>query len=298
MAKFCTQCGRRLEEGEICECQKKVVPPEEPQRESQGEDSKDKSSFFEYDKNIVPDLVEAAENEIPVKQYNVCNANKFWGFLKQNGKLQITNQRVLFRMSGRTWLGKGIKQMEFDIHEVAGISLSEGRKLSFATVLLNLCIGSILTIIGNRIGRGSTFLALLLALLFAAISAFCAVEKYYKAAWIIGAIAHGIAVVKVVEVAYGMEVFTAAIAGIIGLATFLVFLYACFMDALKKSMSIEILTKNASGAPIRVFTRSIFQQFVELIPGPDADLAVKEVGALIRDVQSMEESRLKKWKVK
>ncbi len=37
MAKFCTQCGRRLEEGEVCNCKQQAVPQAAPQPEVQQE---------------------------------------------------------------------------------------------------------------------------------------------------------------------------------------------------------------------------------------------------------------------
>lgn len=43
MAKFCTQCGRPLQEGEVCNCQQKMVPPSSaPRMESAGTESAEK----------------------------------------------------------------------------------------------------------------------------------------------------------------------------------------------------------------------------------------------------------------
>ena len=183
MAKFCTQCGRPLKDGEICTCQQKknnaakmeYTAPEQkdnsntagPNNEQQsagyfdangwnagagasmgktdagsgqqgqagngtdsntftysfstadwvpfgkllgfGESEKnDVTGCFERGKKIVPELVAPCEQEIPVKQYDICNARSKIRGVWQEGRLQVTNKRILFRMSGRSWIGRAM----------------------------------------------------------------------------------------------------------------------------------------------------------------------------------------------
>ena len=52
---------------------------------------------YERDVPIVPDCIEPEENEIVVKQYNIAKLRTRIKFMKAEGRLMVTNRRVLFR---------------------------------------------------------------------------------------------------------------------------------------------------------------------------------------------------------
>ena len=69
----------------------------------------------------MPDLIAPCEQEIPIKQYQLCNARSRLRGLWQEGRIQVTNKRILFRLSGRSWIGRAMSHTEFTIDEVAGV---------------------------------------------------------------------------------------------------------------------------------------------------------------------------------
>ena len=59
--------------------------------------------------------------EIPVRQYDLCTTRSLLKGMWQEGRLQVTNKRVLFRLSGRNWSGRAQKSIEFTLDDVVGM---------------------------------------------------------------------------------------------------------------------------------------------------------------------------------
>lgn len=55
---------------------------------------------YEYNIPIVPECVQPIENEVVVKQYNIAKLRSRLKFMKADGRLMVTNRRVLFRAAG------------------------------------------------------------------------------------------------------------------------------------------------------------------------------------------------------
>lgn len=212
MAKFCSQCGRPLKEGEVCDCKKEGAASGAEQRQPEQEDAFRQSQWdnsyrrekqssegiisflnttsrslgnaldkiynfmtptdrpgrisnlvpvrkllgfskedriaqvgdcYERGMKIVPDLIQPCGQEIPVRQYDLCTTRSLLKGMWQEGRLQVTNKRVLFRLSGRNWSGRAQKSIEFTLDDVVGMEIRNGSRLSFVAMLLNLVIVAI-----------------------------------------------------------------------------------------------------------------------------------------------------------
>ncbi len=217
MAGFCTKCGRPLTNGEVCSCTK--VKAEAPKtyctrcgkplyagetcdcasingveviqnftRKFNQEVSKNdmcNGTYYERGSKIVPDNINSNEGEIPVKQYDAAVLRSRIKFMRAEGRLQVTNKRLLFRATGRSLRGKTVLQHEFSIDELSGLEIKKDYRFSFIDLLLmiilmGICAIGVVTPIISGMWRGAWFLSSLFALALAVVSVIAAVIKRKK----------------------------------------------------------------------------------------------------------------------
>ena len=107
---YCKYCGKELAAGEEHKC------PDRPKftrfiswlfnRSGVENPFKDKREIYEREQKITPDCIALEDGEIPVKQYNIGILRSRMRFQRSEGRLQITNKRVLFRATGYSPAGK------------------------------------------------------------------------------------------------------------------------------------------------------------------------------------------------
>lgn len=340
MAKFCTQCGAPLADGEICQCQRKKAAQSEQkiyyqqntQQETRKQDvqqnaydqqntqakedsitvstedwvpirkligfgeskGSDVHGCFERNKKIVPDLILPCEQEVPVKQYHICNARSRLRGLWQEGRIQVTNKRVLFRLSGRSWIGKAMDHIEFTIDEVAGVSLSNGVRFSIWDFIIGAIIGSLMIELGTMIGAMPAFLSYILAIAITAAACIFLKKKYFVKllcqAISIGMISRSAVRIILGHMFWGkFGLFLAFVIGIL-------YIVSLFLFALKPSLSIAVTTKCASAEPIYIWSKQTMVSVMEILPGEDAEEAIEELGSMIMDIQKLGDYGIKKWK--
>lgn len=345
MAKFCTQCGRPLMEGEICQCQKNKEGTEKQNqytdnwqnnyqqnnyqqnnyqqnnyqqnnnRQAQNNDTvtvstedwipfrkligigesdnNDVTGCFERDKKIVPELIVPCEQEVPIKQYHICNTRSRLRGLWQEGKIQVTNKRILFRLSGRSWIGKAMSHTEFTIDEVAGVSLSNGVRFGLWDFIVGLLISMVTYALGGALGVLPALLSYILGIVFAA-PFFILKKKYFIKALSL-AVGTGMIFTSAGRQIYEHE-FLFKLGFFIAAIMFLLYLVALFLFALKPSLSISVMTKCASDEPIYIWSRQTMVSIMEILPGEDADVAIEELGSMIMDIQKLGDFGIEKWK--
>ena len=270
-----------------------------------GESEKnDVTGCFERGKKIVPELVAPCEQEIPVKQYDICNARSKIRGVWQEGHLQVTNKRILFRMSGRSWIGRAMDYKEFNIDEVAGISISNGVRFSIFDFIIGLLISCVIILLfGARFGievafssssifRGLMFLISNIGGL-AAIGSFFIVKKKYFIKLLIMSLATGLLTMSVIAT---RSVFLHGFSSFLSILSVILTIVSLFLFALKPSMSIMVQTKCESAAPICILSPRSVVSVTEVLPGDDADIAIEELGSMIMDIQKFGDYGIKKWK--
>ena len=270
-----------------------------------GESEKnDVTGCFERGKKIVPELVAPCEQEIPVKQYDICNARSKIRGLWQEGRLQVTNKRILFRMSGRSWIGRVMDYKEFNIDEVAGISISNGVRFGLFDFIIGLLIAAVIILLfGARFGievafssssifRGLMFLIANIGGL-AAIGSFFIVKKKYFIKLLIMSLATGLLTMSVIAT---RSAFLHGFSSFLSILSVILTIVSLFLFSLKPSMSIMVQTKCESAAPICILSPRSVVSVTEVLPGDDADIAIEELGSMIMDIQKLGDYGIKKWK--
>jgi len=105
-----------------------------------GSPERNATDTYERGMAIVPECISANENEIPVKQYNIAILRNMLKFERAEGRMQITNKRVIFRAAGRSVGGRTTVQHEYAIDEVAGIEARNNYKFSFMYLIFAMLI--------------------------------------------------------------------------------------------------------------------------------------------------------------
>ncbi|MCL2441770.1 MAG: hypothetical protein FWD14_08510 [Treponema sp.] len=127
-----------------------------------GSPEKNAADTYERGMRIVPDCIKANDNEVPVKQYNIAVLRTLFKFERAEGRLQITNKRIILRAAGRSVGGRTTLQHEFAINEVAGIEARNNFKFSFLFLVFALFIINFTSLVINgRTPAMPNFLSLL-----------------------------------------------------------------------------------------------------------------------------------------
>ena len=83
-----------------------------------GEPESNSDGCYERGMQIVPDNLRINEGEIPIRQYDVAVLRSRLQFMRAEGRLQVTNKRLLFRATGRSLRGRTTLQHEFAVDEI------------------------------------------------------------------------------------------------------------------------------------------------------------------------------------
>ena len=180
-AQFCPECGTALNERGYCQnpdcikhSEKSAKIPLRQKTAEEPPDPKPQKSFSEKDKLIVPDCIKSDQDEVPVKQYDIARLQTLIKGAFAEGRLQVTNKRVLFRSSGRSIAGPTSMQHEFSIEEIAGIEIRKESRFNFFTTLILILMSLIIHAFGHSIFShiyNSKFLGTVFMILLAAASA-------------------------------------------------------------------------------------------------------------------------------
>ncbi|MBO5333739.1 MAG: hypothetical protein J6B37_06465 [Clostridia bacterium] len=277
---------------------------------------------FEKGKRIIPDCVKPNDGEVPVRQYQIATLrNRILGitYTKAYGRIQVTNKRVIFRAPGRCLAGRTTLQHEFAIDEIAGI---ESRR-EYGFNFWDLIIGLIVYAIGGGIGFGIAggisemgqegFLAFLFSIILAAGAG--ALFFLVKKKWLLKLLGLGAAVVPLwslgsVQFSFWVEnEFLGMLMFLFAIPFTLISLLTLFLHAIKPNLALIVKTKSASEAiDIRRKKLPIFgviggqnekddhTGYTEIWPEEDAELSIREIGAMINDIQKLGDFGIEKWK--
>lgn len=255
-----------------------------------------------------------AEAEQTVKTYHCTSFKSRLLGIVAEGYLEVTNKRVVFQATG----GDSLIHSEVPIEEVSGISLFKGNYFSFMHFLgalaLAVFLGGLLTFILN----------IILSFVFGLLGAWGSVSGLN---WLValGAGAASFAVAKskiwrpvlagISATAFAAVGGTSFVAGLFGggegsaLAlplALIVGVYALVCAvwyAIRRTMSLAISAKGGSNTPIAIAGAgggsalySSAARALEAEPAGDAEAVMKELGALIMDIQQRGDFGIDKWR--
>lgn len=330
MDYYCRYCGKELKDG-ICDCAEfqeeyndGVLNEKEPflikefhvdtssfsgfvtsLRNLSGvdEQSSDATDPYEHNVLIVPDCIEPEDNEIIVKQYNIAKLRTRLKFMKAEGRLQVTNRRILFRAAGTSLTGNILQEHQFDLDQIGGIQIHKDYKFSFlnffGSFFLNGLAMAILGVLLSGVGYDSIgFMGFLCFIL--GVAGMVPTFIVYKHFWlklfcaIIGSSAMSMAYVA-------MD--SNGLVGFLGIVTYLIMLIDLMIVCFVPNLVLKIKTKGATEAVTIGSQKSVFRRktgddysgFAEILPWEDTVMAMNELGTMIDDLQKLGDYAIEKW---
>lgn len=317
---YCTRCGKKIEEGERCSCQKNVIDfdaalqNKNPVNQFFGlrESSRDPKVRYERDMKIIPENVSPDEGEIPIRQYDLCTLRSRIKFMRAEGRLQVTNKRVIFRAKGVSLTGPTVVQHEFSIAELAGFQISRNFRFSILDLLLILLLSGFCGAIGWQLAFRGVFsetpvilgiLQYLFGLVALAFTFFLGeryVAKTCLAAFAVttmGATILGANVSRTVAI---LLLIPALVALIQKIASDILFSF-------KPNLDFQVCSKMGSGvlhlrcerggfAGLTPMIEAVFTGYNEVLPTEQTNKAIREIGAMISDIQKLGDLAVEKWK--
>ncbi|MCR5485806.1 MAG: hypothetical protein K6F09_09455 [Clostridiales bacterium] len=336
MAKFCTKCGKPLEE---CTCQQRQPQPApQPQRRGKfctkcgkplelctcqkiadkgsgkhiGDAVKDffgfsesdvteKEDYCEIGKKIIPDFAAPCEGEFPIKQYEVGRIRRRSNLSRGFCRIMVTNRRIIQRTVGRSIIGKDIQYQEFDINDIAGLTFKRGKQFSFGDFILVLVVSAVCYGLGSLLGLIGAKMSAVVALVFGIIFALLAIGAwaYFKffrrqTSNVLFACAFAFAAGTLSSslTNYGFAIALTCIVGIM-------YLYYWIRSSLLPSISIIVRTRFYADSAAQITSTLKRASDIKLgavvLPGKDTEKALKEMGALILDLQLHGDRAINKW---
>jgi hypothetical protein len=265
------------------------------------------TDIYERKMQIVPDCLKPNENEIPVRQYTIAVLRNALRFERAEGRMQITNKRVIFRAAGRSIGGKTTVQQEFAIDELAGIEAISNYRFGFIYLLLGFFIVALSAMTAGQIivASGNANAAMALGLLFG----FGGLVPFFMLR-----VLRWEFLIHLLPLGFSLGAF-----GTLRIVTgdpiwFVLFVISCIINiwglglyCLKPDLKILIKNKGAieGAAPIKIgrtrgfwaWRQNAGTGFSEVFPTVETDGAIREIGAMIADIQKMGDFGLKKWVV-
>lgn len=259
----------------------------------------DTNDPYEHNVPIVPDCVQAEDNEIVVKQYNIARLRTRLKLMKAEGRMMVTNRRVLFRASGTSLTGNILQEHQFNLDEIAGIEMHKDYKfslLSFFGCILLMSLASFLTymIFSSTSSGGAIAVSIILGIL-GLIPTFIV----YKHFWV----KLLCAIVGYVSFFVGMTVSENIIFLILLIVADIIVLIDLIIVCFVPNLVIKIKTKGATGAIVicskkamsRKKTGDYYSDFAEVMPWDDTIMAMNELGTMINDLQKLGDYAIEKW---
>lgn len=254
---------------------------------------------YEYNIPIVPDCIEPEKNEIVVKQYNIAKLRTRLKFMKAEGRLMVTNRRVLFRAAGTSITGNILQNHQFNLDEIRGIEIHKDTKFSILSfigcLLLEIfCIWLTLAIFINTGNSVTIVVGIILGFL-----GLLPTVLVYKRFWLklfCSIIGSGCFSVACAVAGNGYLIFLVVFSIAVVLLNILII---CFVP----NLVIKIKTTGGSGAIVigsqkMMFKRDIgddYSGFIEVMPWEDTVMAMNELGTLIDDLQKHGDYAIEKW---
>jgi hypothetical protein len=252
--------------------------------------------------------INSAQDEFVVKKYHVSRFRSQFSNVRSDGYLHLTNKRVIFQAIAED----SVIHSEIPIENVAGINLYHGEyrdwlRLLIFIVLIGLTSGLVITFSAalsfmdnDAIIWGIGFLLLSLALgssSYVAKNVFSSNEPFIN----IGILGQGL-IAACATLVFLTISSSNPIALLLAMPSLLLTISCMRSIPRKYSMSLAIVSKGGSSTPIMIaganssgMVFSAAAQAFEAEPGNDAEKLIKELGAIIHDIQTLGAYGVDRW---
>lgn len=276
---------------------------------------------FERNEDIVPESVEACEGEIPVKQYTVAKLrSRIIGipYTRALGRMQVTNKRLIFRAAGKCLAGRTTLQQEFSINEISGLEVRREYLFNVWDLLAALFVaafGAIIMgvlfgiVIPENFRDTGTSIFCITAPIAVLTGCFFLFFRVYKR-WLLKILCFGAClgllvacIISLIDVREDVPDFFAQLFGPVALICFVFFIVLIVIYCVRPNLAIIVKTKSSLAAidikrrRSRIFALNSEDHtgFTEVIPENDAEKYIKEIGAIITDIQQLGDLAIKAW---
>ncbi len=254
-----------------------------------------------YERNvpIVPDCIPPEENEIVIKQYNVAKLRSRLKLMFAEGRLMVTNRRVIFRASGTSLTGNTVQEHQFNLDEIGGVEIHKDYKFSLMSFFGCLLLWAVATVWTRErfsgMGSGASIIFVILGLLGMAPT-----FLVYKHFWLkLLCAVVGNTLLSMAHVASRGNDFVellSVLGGIIALANLVIV-------SMVPNLVLKIKCKGASGAVVIGSQKILLKRqsgddysgFSEVMPWEDTIMVMNELGTLIDDLQKQGDYAIEKW---
>lgn len=279
--------------------------------------------------DLLHDHLTPAEGETTVRSYHCTSLSSWLLSLKAEGYLTVTNKRLVFYASGSSLGGKSILHSEVPIADVSGINSYKGTHFSFSHLLTALVVSFVL---GSVI---AVMVSGVLAVIGTALVSSARNRDFWSLAQnvpvilAIGAVAGSFlfprnSIVRPVGSACGamlligrssIDFFGGLLGSLLGngegggglLYLFsllsVIYTFVClFWYARRETISLAVGSKGGSSTPITISGLSSFglsnmaaQRAFTAAPAQDAEPMIRELGAMVTDIQVLGDFGINKW---
>jgi hypothetical protein len=278
---------------------------------------------------LLGEYLTPADREDTVRTYHCTSLISRLLGVQAEGYLTVTNKRVVFYAYGSSYAGKSVLHNEVPIADVSGLSTYKGTYFSIghflAAVIVSVVAGNFITaIVGVLVGAivAALFretpdvdIAQVVSVVLSALGVIAAlVSRSYArdrllrpifattggfllaASGTIGFAIGSLARLQGREGGFGTLLLIGAF--VVGIYAFITY----FWYARREGMSLTIGSKGGASTPIAIAGISVFGLFntaalkaLTAEPAPDAEAMIKELGAVISDIQAMGDLGVQKW---
>jgi hypothetical protein len=270
-----------------------------------------------------------AEDESVVRTYHTTTLSSGLLGLKAEGYLTVTNLRLVFYGIGSALAGKSILHSEVPLADVSGITSYKGSYFSFghlalaaivsflvgviASVIVTAIIGAIVFAVRSaEFAQIAVFAPVVVAAVFFFASFASPRDKISRSIWATcGAIMlAGIGGLGLASATFG-SLFRSPAQTLWGGAAFFLALvggiyalFCYFWYARRETMALAVSSKGGSSTPISISGIAGFGLFsgaalrsLTAEPAEDVEPMIKELGAMVTDIQAMGVHGISKWRV-
>ena len=281
-----------------------------------GDPESNSDGVYERGMQIVPDNLTLNEGEVPIRQYDVAVLRSRLKLERAEGRLQVTNKRLLFRATGRSVRGKTTLQHEFALDDMKGFEIHKNYRFSFLDLLVALIcvvvVGALFGAMVTALFRSGAAVGAIFGLLLGGASVvpfFLLYRRFFLKLLCSAAGTMSVFPVfalsrMVARYGGGGWSFLAGLSAIVLVCAFVVLIAGLFLFSFKPNLVFDFKTMGG-GAPIQIrrkagglfgANRMEYSGFNEVLPAADTERALREVGALINDIQKMGDRAIEQWK--